>query len=67
MNEGLFLRKGKPYDGYLFVRSAAAVTVTVAVMQYTPNSTRTTVLAEEQLAFGGGTATFPGTSTSFYF
>ena len=53
-NEGLYLQQGKSYDGYLFVRSEAAVTLTVAVMRYAPNSTETTVLAKQQLEFGGG-------------
>lgn len=48
-NEGIPLRAGLEYQGYLFVRSAAAVTVNVSLRRYTPNSTLRSVLASVQL------------------
>ena len=34
-NEGLVFASGKPYEGYIFARSDAATTITVALRDYT--------------------------------
>ena len=41
-NEGLVFQAGKPYEGYIFARAAAATTVTVALNDYTGGSTLAT-------------------------
>jgi hypothetical protein len=53
-NEGIPLRAGMEYQGYLFVKSAAAATVNVSLRRYAPNSTRRSVLASVALPFAGG-------------
>ena len=53
-NEGLFLRGGMLYEGFLFAKSASASTVEVSVRGYVPNSNETQPLASASLAFSGG-------------
>ena len=53
-NEGLYLQEGKPYTGYLFVKSAGPAKVHVSLRRYTHNSTDTAILASDSLPFAGG-------------
>ena len=53
-NEGLYVRKGLVYEGYLFVKSAAAAVIDVSLRAYTPGGNGTRPLSQAMLPFGGG-------------
>lgn len=49
-NEGFFLEAGRPYEGYLFARCAAPVTLVVRLEDYTRPSSRGSVAASADWA-----------------
>ena len=60
-NEGLFFEGGKPYEGYLYARCAAPVTLVLRLEDYTERASSApsvsgggAVLAERRVSFGCG-------------